>query len=77
MKVKKYSSRQKKFEKQVRLLFAGEKLFISWNEQINGGIIKLNRNLTRLELTNLFSLGVEFISGTNDGLLIAFLLDKD
>jgi len=64
------------FEKQLRELFSGEKLYLSWVDETNAAIIKFHRRLTRLEIGHLFSLGVEGISGTNDGLLIAFLLDK-
>lgn len=64
------------FKQQIAELFPGETLNIVWVEETNAAKIKINRELTRLELGHLFSLGIERIRRSGEGLSISFALNN-
>jgi hypothetical protein len=64
------------FKTQLSELFPGEKLNIVWVEETNAAKVKFNRELTRLELGHLFSLGIERIKRSGEGLSISLLLEN-
>lgn len=64
------------FKKQIAELFPGEKINIVWVEEKTEAKIKINRELTRLELGHFFSLGMQEIKSLEDGLFISFDLNK-
>lgn len=64
------------FKTQLSELFPGETLNLLWHQTENGGKITIKRELTRLELGNLFSLGMKGIKRSGEGVSITFDLTK-
>jgi len=64
------------FKQELNQLFPGQNLNIAGTEVANEAKIKINRELTRLELGHLFSLGMKSIKRSGEGLSITFDLNK-
>ena len=63
------------FKQQLSELFPGEKFTVKW---VGDTLAQINvkKELTRLELGNLFSLGVSNIKRSGEGLTVLFELTK-
>jgi hypothetical protein len=64
------------FKTQLSELFPGETLNLLWARSENGAMIAIRRELTRLEIGHLFSLGLKHIKPCFNGLYLKFNLDK-
>lgn len=64
------------FKQQLSELFPGEKFNIVWVEEENKSKILIKRELSRLEIGHMFSLGSDSIKSQNDGMFITFNLNK-
>lgn len=64
------------FKQQLSELFPGEKLNIVWAEERNDAKIFIKREISRLELGHMFSLGSKSLKSLGDRVVISFDLEK-
>jgi hypothetical protein len=64
------------FKIQLSELFPGETLNLLWGRTENGAMITIRRELTRLEIGHLFSLGLKGVKPCDNGFNLKFDLDK-
>lgn len=65
------------FKTQLAELFPGEKLKLIWHKTDNAAMISIERELTRLEIGHLFSLGLNKIKPCIAGNGVSYKLDLD